>query len=216
MVMSITNITNITLTQSVIKTSISSLILSDSAITNVINPNNNIQTFISCSTDSLIHVNGLNYSQSQASLMLLNNVTGVVDRLNVESVDSISDMIQIDDSYDLKLHTLSISNVSSQAGSIVLIKDSAAIEMDNVTISDVYQLVIETSNSQKTRAHNLSMINCDQGIKITDHSDFQLNSSTFQNVGNSDVVYGGAIHSTDSILIIDDSVFDHCQARQGG
>ena len=44
----------------------------------------------------------------------------------------------------------------------------------------------------------------------------KLNSSTFINVGSSDVIYGGAIQTINSNVTIDNSVFDHCQAKQGG
>ena len=44
----------------------------------------------------------------------------------------------------------------------------------------------------------------------------ELNSSIFRGVGSSEVIYGGAIQATNSNLTINDSVFDHCKAKQGG
>ena len=43
-----------------------------------------------------------------------------------------------------------------------------------------------------------------------------LNSSTFINVGSSNVIHGGAILTINSNVTIDNSVFDSCKAKQGG
>ena len=192
-VMTSVNITNITFTQSVIKTSLSTVNGSNIVATNVDNPNDSRNSFISCSTNSSVYIDVFNYSQSQASLILLNNATGKVDRLSIVSVDSISSLILIGDSYELELNSLSISNVSSQAESITNIKNSAALQINNATVSDIDQLVIRSSNSDLSRADSLNFTNWHQGIRIIDHSHLALYSSTFQNIGKQDVIYGGAI-----------------------
>ena len=43
-----------------------------------------------------------------------------------------------------------------------------------------------------------------------------LDSSTFTNVGSLDVIYGGAIQTINSNVTIDNSIFDLCNANQGG
>ena len=153
------NITNLTFTQSVIKSSLSTLNGSDIIITNVDNPGNSLNSFISCSTDSIIYIDNLDYTHSQAPLMLFFNVTGLIDKLNIMSVDSTSSMIEIDDSYGLQLTSLTIDNVTSQTESIMLFKESIGVSMDNITISNIPQLFIKASQSVISRLHDLSMTN---------------------------------------------------------
>ena len=153
------NITNLTFTQSVIKSSLSTLNGSDIIITNVDNPTSSLNSFISCSTDSSIYIDSLDYTQSQAPLMLLFNVTGLIDKLSIMSVDSTSSMIEIDDSYGLQLTSLTIDSVTSQTESIMLFKESIRVSMDNITISNTPQLFIKASQSVISRLHDLSMTN---------------------------------------------------------
>ena len=153
------NITNLTFTQSVIKSSLSTLNGSDIIITNVDNPTSSLNSFISCSTDSIIYIDSLDYTQSQAPLMLLFNVTGLIDKLSIMSVDSTSSMIEIDDSYGLQLTSLTIDNVTSQAESIMLFKESIGVSMDNISISNIPQLFIKASQSVISKVHDLSMTN---------------------------------------------------------
>ena len=153
------NITNLTFTQSVIKSSLSTLNGSDIIINDVDNPSSSLNSFISCSTDSSIYIDSLDYTQSQAPLMLLFNVTGLIDKLSIMSVDSTSSMIEIDDSYGLQLTSLTIDNVTSQTESIMLFKESIRVSMDNITISNTPQLFIKASQSVISRLHDLSMTN---------------------------------------------------------
>ena len=92
-----TVIENVTFTESVIKTSLSVLNGSEITVRNIENPSNSTSTFISCSTESTINIDGLNYTSSQASMMLLNNVTGIINKVDIISVQGVPSMIQIDD-----------------------------------------------------------------------------------------------------------------------
>ena len=109
------NITDITFTQSVIKTSLSILNRSDIIVTNVSASSNSTNSVISCSIDSNIYIDDLDYSQSEVSLMLLNNVSGVIKNVHIISITSISSMIQIDNWYWLDMISSSIQNLSNQA-----------------------------------------------------------------------------------------------------
>ena len=92
-----TVIENVTFTESVIKTSLSVLNGSEIIVRNIENPSNSTSTFISCSTESTINIDGLNYTSSQASMMLLNNVTGAINKVDIISVQGVSSIMQIDD-----------------------------------------------------------------------------------------------------------------------
>ena len=92
-----TVIENVTFTESVIKTSLSVLNGSEITVRNIENPSNSTSTFISCSTESTINIDGLNYTSSQASMMLLNNVTGAINKVDIISVQGVSSIMQIDD-----------------------------------------------------------------------------------------------------------------------
>ena len=91
------NIQNVTFTDPVIKVSLSVLNGSSIIVNNVTNPNNNLNPLISCSIDSSIDINSLNYSQSHASMFLLNNVTGKIQNVHTVSTNSVSNMIEADD-----------------------------------------------------------------------------------------------------------------------
>ena len=92
-----TVIENVTFTEPVIKTSLSVLNGSEIIIQSVNNFNNSTSTVISCSIESSINIDGLNYTSSQASIILLNNVTGSVNNVNITSVQGVPSMIQIND-----------------------------------------------------------------------------------------------------------------------
>ena len=92
-----TVIENVTFTESVIKTSLSVLNGSEITVRNIENPSNSTSTFISCSTESTINIDGLNYTLSQASMMLLNNVTGAINKVDIMSVQGVPSIMQIDD-----------------------------------------------------------------------------------------------------------------------
>ena len=203
------NITNIIIEQPIIKASLSTLNGSNILISNVDNPNNSTSTIISCTTDSSISIENLDYSMSEASLMLLNNVTGRINKVSIEYVESISSIIQIDDSYNLELISISIENVSSQQESIISLKNSVSLDINSTSISNISQLAIWTINSEINTISNMSMKDCYQGIKLTDHSSLMLDSSSFANIGSSDVIYGGAVQTMDSNITIKNSTFDH-------
>ena len=92
-----TVIENVTFTESVIKTSLSVLNGSEITVRNIENPSNSTSTFISCSTESTINIDGLNYTSSQASMMLLNNVTGAINKVDIISVQGAPSIMQIND-----------------------------------------------------------------------------------------------------------------------
>ena len=210
------NITNILFSQPVIKASLSILNGSNMIASDISNPRNNLQSFISCSTESSIFIDGLTYTSSQASFALLRNATGILQNINITFSNSVSHMILVDDSYGLKLETLLIDSISSQAKSAILIKDSVNLELENITILKISQLVIETSNSILSNVHMLQIQNWSQGIKAYSNSVLSISSSVFEHIGNSDIIYGGAIQLLNSNTTINGSNFNHCTAKQGG
>ena len=206
-VMNDVNITNITFTEPVIKTSLSTLNGSDIVVANINNPSNSANFFISCSTTSIINISGLNYTSSQASLILLNNVKGVIDDLDITSVSSVRAMVQIDRSYDLSLTQLSIDDVNTRVNSIVSVTDSTGLKFNNILISNIAHLIFKIQNSIIDRAHSLDFNNCYQGIKVLDFSTIHINSSIFDNIGDSGVISGGVIQTSDSNITISNSNF---------
>ena len=91
------NIQNVAFTDPVIKVSLSVLNGSSIIVNNVTNSDGSLNSFISCSIDSNIDINSLNYSQSRASMFLLNNVTGKIQNVHTVSTNSVSNMIEADD-----------------------------------------------------------------------------------------------------------------------
>ena len=111
---------------------------------------------------------------------------------------------------------LTMVDVSSQTDSILLIKDSMDIIMEDIHISEIQQLVIQIRHSIISNVFKLNLTNCYQGIEVIDRSNIMVSSSMFINVGNTDVVSGGAIHLSDSNTTINNSSFSKCHAKQGG
>ena len=109
-----------------------------------------------------------------------------------------------------------MADVSTTTDSILLFKDSMYIELEDIDISDISQLVIEIKNSVISQARSLNLINCNQGIKLIDHSSLIINNSAFENIGNINSLNGGTILSSDSNITIEQSDFRYCKAKQGG
>ena len=215
-VMNHINIKNITFTVPVIKTSVSIFNGSNIDIVNIRNPSNSTSFFISCSIDSVIHISGLNYTSSQASLILLNNVMGTIDALDITNVSSTRPMIQIYSSFDIRLSWITINQIETKSSSIVSVTDSFRSELNNIAVSNISQLAIQIHNSVIDKAVLLDFRNCHQGLKLLEHSTIKVNSSMFDNVGDSNVISGGAIHSSDSNMTISNSRFINCEAKRGG
>ena len=214
-VMNDTNITNITFIEPVIKASLSTLNGSNIVVTNINNPSGSTNFFISCSINTIINISGLTYTSSQVSLMLLNNVIGTIDNLDITSISSMSVMIQIDRSFDLQLTRITIDDVDNQADSIISITDSTGLELGNILMSSISQLAIEIYNSIIDKAYSFNFNNCYQAIKILGASTININSSIFDKIGNSRVISGGAIQVSNSNITINDSRFTNCEAREG-
>ena len=75
------NIQNVNLTDPVIKASLSVVNGSSIIVNSVSNLGNSSSPFISCSIDSTINLNSLNYTKSEASMFLLTNVTGQIQNI---------------------------------------------------------------------------------------------------------------------------------------
>ena len=201
------NITNITFTEPVIKASLSTLNGSDIVVTNIDNPSSSTNFFISCSTTSIIQISGLSYTSSQASLMLLNNVIGTIDSVDITTVSTVSAMIQIDRSNDLDFGNITINNVDTRVDSIVSVTGSTGLQLNNMVISNITQLAIQIQNSVIDNADMLDFNNCYQGIKVLDNSIINISSSIFDKVGDPGVISGGAIQTSDSNITITNSNF---------
>ena len=210
------NIQNVYFTGPVIELSLSALNGSNIMADNISNPDGSYNPFISCSIDSFINIDNLDYSQSETSMFLLSNVTGFTHDVYTVSSSSLSNMIEADDWHGLIISDLNIADVSSETESVLLIKDNTNIMLEDIVISDIHQLVIQIQNSVVSKASSLNLTNCRQGIKIFYQSNIMINSSIFESIGSSDVISGGAIQSSDSNTIINNSSFSKCHAKQGG
>ena len=150
-------IENLTFTEPVIKVILSSLNVTKMVLTSIKNPSNSSNTFISCTTDTTISFNDLTYLFNEASLLLLNNVSGIVENVNITSSSSISSMIQIYDSDQLELKSILMKNSSSKALSLLLIKDSSNVELINITITNINQLAVQIYNSIIIKTEQLDL-----------------------------------------------------------
>ena len=152
-------IENLTFTEPVIKVALSSLNVSKMVFTDINNPSNSSNAFISCTTNTTISFNNLTSVSNQESLLLLNNATGVIENVNIAYSSSISSMIQIYDSDQVELKSIFMNSSSSEALSLLLIKDSTNVELLNVTITNINQLAIQVENSIITKAEELDISN---------------------------------------------------------
>ena len=151
------NIENLTFTEPVIKVALSSLNVIKMVFTNIKNPSDSSNSFISCTTDTSISINDLTSVSNEASLLLLNNATGNIENIKITSSSSISSMIQIYDSDQLELKSVLVNDSSSRALSLVLIKDSINIELVNITITNINQLAIQIYGSIINKAEELDL-----------------------------------------------------------
>ena len=107
------------------------------------------------------------------------------------------------------MHNLTLNNVSTLLEYTMIVKYSTNIEISNLSIMNIGQLAFKIQNSSDIMLNHINISDSLQAISITENSNVVVHSSSFTNVGNQSVVYGGAIRSDDSNVSLNTTVFDH-------
>lgn len=105
------SITDLDFTDTVIKMSLSTLTISQMETTNISNTVSSRSAFISMTSECYLYLDGIMYSNSNVSFILLNDVySGWITNFNISDVNSLSSLFQIDSSMDLEVSTGAIVN----------------------------------------------------------------------------------------------------------
>ena len=72
---------------------------------------------------------------------------------------------------------------------------------------NINQLAFKIQNSNNIVLNRVNISDSLQAISITENSNVIVHNSSFTNVGNESVVYGGAIESEDSNVSINTTMF---------
>ena len=107
------------------------------------------------------------------------------------------------------MHNLTLNSVSTQLEYTMIVKYSTNVEISNLRIMNIDQLAFKIQNSSDIVLTHINISDSLRAISITENSNVVVNNSSFTNVGNGSIVYGGAIRSDDSNVSLNTTVFDH-------
>ena len=100
-----------------------------------------------------------------------------------------------------------LNSVSTQLEYTMIVKYSTNVEISNLSFMNIDQLAFEIQNSSDIVLSHINVSDSLQAIAITENSKVAISNSYFTNIGNESVVYGGAIRSDDSNVLLDTTVF---------
>ena len=91
----------------------------------------------------------------------------------------------------------------------MIVKYSTNVEISYLNFINIGQLPLRIQNSSDIVLNQVNVSDSLQAISITENSNVVVHNSSFTNVGNESVVYGGAIKSDDSNVSINTTMFNN-------
>ena len=211
---------NSTLQNSISNSSIISVSYSTFSINNLvifnITKTNSESEVISVLFDSVVSINKLKYSNSNAGLLNFYLATIFLSDLEITSLALENHVIGMSNCKNVTIQNTQISSLSSTSIAVIHSLKSSFNLIQNVSLSDIDTTGIILDNSNVTLISMLSLSNMNKGMVIEKNSIISsLNNSSFIRLGSSNILYGGALDVIDSILRIDNSNFEQNQAMSG-
>ena len=99
--------------------------------------------------------------------------------------------------------------MSTQLEYTMIVKYSTNVEISYLNFINIDQLALRIQNSSNIILNQVNVSDSLQAISITENSNLGVHNSSFTNVGNESVVYGGAIESEDSNVSINTTMFNN-------
>ena len=107
------------------------------------------------------------------------------------------------------MHNLTLNSVSTQLEYTMIVKYSTNIEISNLSFMNIDQLAFKIQNSSDIVLNQVNISDSLQAISVSENSIVAISNSSFTNVGNESVLYGGAIRSDDSNVYLNTTVFNN-------
>ena len=95
----------------------------------------------------------------------------------------------------------------------MIVKYSTNVEIRDLSFMNIDQLALKIQNSSNIVLNQINVSDSLQAISVSENSKVAISNSSFANVGNESIVYGGAIRSDDSNVSVKTTIFRNSKAR---
>ena len=102
-----------------------------------------------------------------------------------------------------------LNSVSTRLEYAMIVKYSTNVEISNLSFMNIDQLAFKIQNSSDIVLNQVNISDSLQAISVSENSIVAISNSSFANVGNESVVYGGAIRSDDSNVSVNTTMFNN-------
>lgn len=209
-------ISNLDLSEPVIKLGQSSISVDDTVIYNISNTDSIDHSFIEVLFESSIEISGLEYSFANTSLLLVSTAVGNIDDISVHDVKSTSSLIQYYDS-EGSLSNMVINSTVCESDIVINLLSSYNLELSNIAISGITHTILNMFETYNVVADMLTFEDSHHGIDMSEDSSLVLSNSAFTSVGElTQVISGGSIKSINSNLTVTNTEFTDNMAQKGG
>ena len=237
--LNIINQTSIKNQNTLIASMISEVLVQDSSITNITivgEPNislvyssfiiNNINIsevvstkgfdFIQSIEDWIINFTSVKFTNSSSTF--INTISTIVQLENTtfEGISSNREIISIDSSNGNLFNNVSIINWTSQSNRMILISNCNSFSIINLRVEALNTTMLPIKNSAILNIENILITNWNQGFIFENSVITIFKNSFISSNGDSNVLYGGAIRSINSDILITNSTFINNRAISGG
>ena len=199
----------------IISISYSSLSATNLMLTNITKSTSSSQV-ISALFESSISMNSLKYTSSNTVLINVYSASLTISNIDISLLSIENYLISLSNWYNITIQNWSISSINSTSESIIYSLTSSINLLQNLSMSNINTAGLILDQSNATNILMLSLLSMDKGIIIKSNSIiFNMYNSTFAQLGSSNLLYGGAIDVTDSIINITNWDFEQNQAMSG-
>jgi len=212
-----TSISNINFGETSIRIVTSTLNLCHSQLLNITDESVGDSTteFILIDDNGDALIENLELNSSNSMLMKIVTSFGNIDQVSFDSVHSKSQLIFIENSFNLSFNEISFNNFSSEAESIMQLSRSDKVSFDGVMADGSTSIVLKIINSKETTMNDLTITNSSKAVAMEESTSTRIMNSNFTGNGMNNT-NGGAILLQNSELVIEESTFNGNKGNKGG
>ena len=172
--------------------------------------------FIQSIEDWTINFTLVKFTNSNSTF--INTISTLVQLENTtfETISSNREIISIDSSNENLFNNVSIINWTSQSNRMILISKCNNFSIINLQVEAINTTVLLIKNSAIKNIENILITNWNQGFIFENSVITIFKSSFISSNGDSSVLFGGAIRSINSDILITNSTFINNRAISGG
>ena len=166
--------------------------------------------------DWTINFTSVKFTNSNSTF--INTISTLVQLENTtfETISSNREIISIDSSNENLFNNVSIINWTSQSNRMILISKCNNFSIINLQVEAINTTVLLIKNSAIKNIENILITNWNQGFIFENSVIAIFKSSFISSNGDSNILFGGAIRSINSDILITNSTFINNRAISGG